>query len=88
MTTNYVVVGGIVFLGSQLAKVTHYTGIAIQIFVTAHVFVQCPATQSVRYFSLLLGSFIPYSEIGVWHARHVHDCIIDSLVCCMPSWNR
>ena len=44
--TNFhnVVVGVLCFLEIKLAELTHYTVIAIQVFVIAHVFVQCTAS--------------------------------------------
>ena len=44
--TNFqnIVVGVLCFLEIKLVKLTHYTVIAIQVFVIAHVFVQCKAS--------------------------------------------
>ena len=45
-TTNFqnIVVGVLCLLEIKLAKLTHYTVITIQVFVIAHVFVQCTAS--------------------------------------------
>ena len=39
-----IIVAVLCFLEIKVAKLTHYTVIAIQVFVIAHVFVQCTAS--------------------------------------------
>ena len=58
------VAGVLCFLEIKLAKLTHYTVIAIHVFVIAHVFVQLTASVALSLSLLFLGSFIPYREMG------------------------